>query len=65
MYYAKWFKTEAEAKAFQKQHRGVLYKNTPRSKTKTSHMITATMMGFDPNVYPYSVNWNGKPEEAV
>lgn len=59
MYYmAKWFTNEDEAKKFQKENGGVLYKNVPRSRTKRDHLVTAAMMGFDPVEFPYSVNWN-------
>lgn len=58
MYCAKWFKTEEEARKFKKEHGGALYRNVKGSHTKTSHKITAYMMRFDPDEYPYSVNWN-------
>lgn len=58
MYCAKWFKTEGEAKKFQKQHGGTLYRNVKGSHTKTDHKVTAYMFRFDANEYPYSVNWN-------
>lgn len=57
MYYARWFKNEEDAKKFQKEHGGVLYKNVPKSRTKRDHLDTATMMGFDPEEFRYSVNW--------
>lgn len=60
MYYAKWFKTEEEAKRFQKEHGGALYKNVPKSRTKRDHEIASYMFGFDKDEYPYSVNWNKK-----
>jgi len=65
MYFAKWFKDEEEAKAFQKAHGGALYKNVPRSRTKVDHLVTACMMGFDPEEYRYSVNWNGNAKEEA
>ena len=34
MYCNKFFKTEDEAKAFQKSHGGALYKNVKRSRTR-------------------------------
>lgn len=58
MYMAKWFKRLEDAKEFQKEHGGALYKNVPRSRTKQDHKITAVMMGFNPEEFPYSVNWN-------
>lgn len=57
MYMAKWFTNEEDAKKFQKEHGGTLYKNVPRSRTKRDHLVTAAMMGFDPVKFPYSVNW--------
>ena len=36
MYCNKFFKTEDEAKAFQKSHGGALYKNVKRSRTRES-----------------------------
>ena len=36
MYCNKFFKTEDEAKAFQKSHGGALYKNVKRSHTRES-----------------------------
>lgn len=56
-YHAKWFKTEKAAKAFQKSHGGALYRNVKYSKTQHDHRIAAAMFGFDPEEYPYSVNW--------
>ena len=64
MYMAKWFKDEEDAKCFQKKHGyGALYKNVPRSKTRRDHLVTAAMMGFDPDEFPYSVNWNAPKGE--
>lgn len=60
MYYAKWFKDEAEAKKFQKKNGGVLYKNVPKSRTRKDHILTSVMMDFDPEEFPYSVNWSVK-----
>jgi hypothetical protein len=57
LYRGAWFKTEEEAKAFLKKNGGVLYKNVPRSRTKTDHQIAGAMFGFDANEYKYSVNW--------
>ena len=37
MYCNKFFKTEDEAKAFQKSHGGALYKNVKRSHTRESY----------------------------
>ena len=63
MYIAKWFVDKEEAKKFQKEHGGALYKNEPRSRTRNDHLTTALMMGFDPDKYPYSVNWNAPKGE--
>lgn len=57
-YMCRWFKTEEEAKVFQKKNGGVLYKNIKRSRTKQDHLIAAIMFGFDPEEFRYSVNWN-------
>lgn len=57
-YHARWFKTEAEAKAFlNKRHYGALYRNVKYSHTKHDHIVASKMFGFDPDEYPYSVNW--------
>lgn len=58
MYRCKWFKTEEAAKKYQKENRGVLYKNTPRSRTRKDHLYAGMVFGFNPEVFPYSVNWN-------
>ena len=63
IYRGKAFKTEAEAKKFQKEHGGVLYKNVPRSRTKQDHILAAYMFHFDPEEYRYSVNWNEVVED--
>ena len=55
MYYGNWFKYEEDAKEFQKKHGGRLCKNTPRSRTKNDHYDNATMFGFDPEVFKFSV----------
>ena len=39
MYCNKFFKTEDEAKAFQKSHGGALYKNVKRSHTRESYRV--------------------------
>lgn len=41
MYCNKFFKTEDEAKAFQKSHGGALYKNVKRSRTRESYRVEA------------------------
>ena len=43
MYCNKFFKTEDEAKAFQKSHGGALYKNVKRSHTRESYRVEAAM----------------------
>jgi len=57
MYCAKWFKSLEDAKAFQKVRNGALYRNDPKSRTRRDHIVTAAMMGFDPEEFRYSVNW--------
>lgn len=59
MYRAAWFRTLEEAKAYQKnEHHGALYKGTKGSVTRTDHYMAAAMFEFDPEEFPYSVNWN-------
>ena len=55
MYYGNWFKDEQDAKNFQKEHGGILCKNTPRSRTKKDHFDNAMMFGFDPEKFKFSV----------
>lgn len=43
MYCNNFFKTEDEAKAFQKSHGGALYKNVKRSRTRESYRVEAAM----------------------
>lgn len=64
MYNNKFFKTREEAKAFQKEHGGAIYSNTPKSKTKRSFRVEMTV-AFDarnefvnPNETPWCVAWN-------
>lgn len=62
MYMWQFCKTEEEAKAFAKKNgRGVIYKNIPRSRTKTDYKVTL-QMAEKPEVfseeYPYVVCWN-------
>ena len=57
-YMCKWFENEEDAKKYQKENRGVLYKNVPRSRTKKDHLYAGMIFGFNPEAYPYSVNWN-------
>lgn len=63
MYMVRWFTNEDEAKKFQKECGGAFCKNAPRSRTKRDHLTTAAMMGFDPEQFPYSVNWNAPKGE--
>lgn len=71
MYCNKFFKTEDEAKAFQKSHGGALYKNVKRSHTRESYRVEAAMAvqggwmhGTDLDAHPYCVTWNGEPLKA-
>lgn len=71
MYCNKFFKTEDEAKAFQKSHGGALYKNVKRSHTRKSYRVEAAMAvqggwmhGTDLDAHPYCVAWNGEPLKA-
>lgn len=71
MYCNKFFKTEDEAKAFQKSHGGALYKNIKRSRTRESYRVEAIMAvqggwmhSTDADTHPYCVAWNGEPLEA-
>lgn len=62
MYMYHFFKTEQEARAFQKkQGLGALYKNTPKSRTKESYMIEAAMAEKSNEFiaeHPFVVAWN-------
>lgn len=65
-YNNKFFKTREEAKQFQKDHGGVLYSYTPKSKTKRAFR-TEMVVAFDArqeivnvNETPYCVAWNEK-----
>lgn len=64
MYMAKWFTTEEEAKKFQKEQGfGALYKNTPRSRTRSNYETEALMRGHAPGSdfctrFPFVVAWN-------
>ena len=55
MWIVKWFKTEAEAKAYMKKRGGNLAKNIPRSHTRKEHSQWASYFGFDPDESPYTV----------
>lgn len=55
MYYGNWFKNEVDARNFQKEHGGILSKNTPRSRSKREHYDNAAMFGFNPDEFKYSV----------
>lgn len=64
MYNNKFFKTREEAKAFQKEHGGAIYSDTPKSKTKRGFRTEMTV-AFDgrmevvnPNETPWCVAWN-------
>ena len=63
-YNNKFFATKEEAQAFQKEHGGVLYSDTPRSKTKRAFQIEkvvafdARMEVVDGTKTPYCVAWN-------
>ena len=66
MYMNKFFKTQKEAKAFQKEHGGALYSCTPKSKTKRAFR-TEMAIAFDARLEvvnicetPYCVAWNEK-----
>lgn len=58
----KGFKTEAEAKAFQKKHGGMLTKaftsTGKKSSTYRDYMFAVKLGGLDANEYPYCVQWN-------
>lgn len=64
MYNNRFFKTREEARDFQKQHGGVLYSNTPKSRTKKAFRaemaiaFDARMEAVDGNATPYCVAWN-------
>lgn len=66
MYNNKFFKTREEAVAFQRQHGGALYSNTPKSRTKKDYRaemavaFDARMELVNPNETPYCVAWNEK-----
>ena len=66
MYNNKFFATREEAKAFQKEHGGVMYSCTPKSRTKKDFRMEM-IVAFDartevvnPNATPYCVAWNEK-----
>lgn len=58
----KGFKTEAEAKAWQKDHGGLLTKaytkSGRKSSTYTEYMYAVHLGGLDEKKYPYCVQWN-------
>ena len=60
----KGFKTKEEAKAFQKQHGGVICweERTPKRKELTARGIdyfcAVHLGGLDAKEYPYCVQWN-------
>lgn len=57
----KGFKTEDEAKAFQKKHGGLLTKAFTKSGRKSStyrdYMFAVKLGGLDEKKYPYCVQW--------
>lgn len=66
MYNNKFFETERDAKAFQKNHGGQLLHITPRSRTETRMSFSAEMaVAYDArgevvdwHKTPYCVAWN-------
>lgn len=64
MYYNRFFKTREEAREFQKENGGVLYSNTPKSRTKKNFRaemavaFDARREVVDGNATPYCVAWN-------
>ena len=50
-----WFKTEEEAKKFQKEHGGQICKNSPRSRTKGDVILHSVIFGFDPDKFRFTV----------
>lgn len=66
MYNNRFFETEVEAKAFQKQHGGALIHITPRSRRETRQSFAAEMAVaydarreiVDKDKTPYCVAWN-------
>lgn len=66
MYNNRFFATEQEAKAFKKQHGGVLIHVTPRSRLETRRNFSAEMAVaydargevVDKEKTPYCVAWN-------
>lgn len=63
-YNNKFFGTKDEAKAFQKEHGGVIYSNIPRSRTKSNYLVETWVAQdargetVDPAVTPWVVAWN-------
>ncbi|MBQ6519975.1 MAG: hypothetical protein IJI14_14725 [Anaerolineaceae bacterium] len=60
-YRAKGFKSEEDAKEFQKQRGGVIYS---LEKNRNLHQDAAVLNSFDPRKFPYSVNWQELSEMA-
>lgn len=63
LYCQKFFSAEREAHQFIKEHggQGILYKNTPRSRSKREFQIEATMSGLtqaELQGKDYCVAWN-------
>ena len=58
----KGFKTEEEAKRFQKEHGGMIttaYTKTGRkSSTYTDYMFAVKLGGLNEKEYPFCVQWN-------
>ena len=67
-----FFKTEAEAKAFKKEHGGVLLKWNPRASfNKKADYLAEVAVAYDargeridPSEYPFCVAWNEFPKEG-
>ncbi len=57
----KGFKTEAEAKKFQREHGGILTKAFTSSGRKSStyrdYMFAVKLGGLDADKYPFCVQW--------
>lgn len=56
-YMAKWFSSKKEAENFKKEHGGVIYSGEPNSSSRYMHYETSVWYNFNPEKYPYSVNW--------
>jgi O-acetyl-ADP-ribose deacetylase (regulator of RNase III) len=62
IYRNKFFKTEEEAKTFQREHGGALYRNVKYSHTKDDYMVEARQVACHTDEFieehPYCVAWN-------